>query len=631
MKWNVFLLIRKDLEDKPMINNKKIIALCTYGIYDPQIFSFIIELNELLKNKDCFLFVYTLNTEIGNGGDFYNAESYVFDLVPFDRVDAVIIMDERIKSRTVVQHIVDRANEYNVPSIIIDGEYDGTSIVKFDYARGFEKVVRHIIEYHHVTKPHFMAGKASSPFSNERIEVFKKVLSENGIAYDDSMLSYGDFWSIPCRNATKKLLERDELPQAIICANDIMAINVCDVLHSAGINTPDDILVSGFDGIDEAFLSTPGITTAICDSKSLAASVMETVMANLQGERNVIKWVIPTFVSNQSCGCPRSDIDSFSKVHEFNNRFYHHQDDIHIMQNLTAVLMCCETFEECAHHIRNTIVEPMCCIVEDGIFNVKRNYFLEDVEPTTKSIIYNYFKSESGLAPYNEETILPYLNSLISAGYPLIFNALEYMGKSIGFVCYSYENYNLLNYTRMPSITNALSMGLGVFITLRYQDYLRKKIQKMYQLDALTGLYNRLAFLSKFEEVKDNPQLSGHPLTIIMADLNGLKKINDSYGHASGDKAIAAVASAIKAACPLGSLCVRFGGDEMLALILGDYDVNAFISQMQHRLEEDSQKLGFTVSASYGSHKALLSKDFDLDKVISIADENMYKMKKSHF
>ena len=625
-----FYSIRKDLEDKPMIYNKKIIALCTYGINDPQTFSFIIELNDLLKQRDCFLFIYTLNTEIGNGGDFYNAESSVFDLIPFAKVDALVIMDERIKSHDVVQHIINRANEHNVPSIIIDGEYENTSVVKFDYARGFEKVVRHIIEDHHITKPHFMAGKANSPFSIERLNVFKKVLSENGITYDDSMLSYGDFWSKPSRSATKKLLERDELPQAIICANDIMAINVCDVLQNAGINTPDDILVSGFDGIDEAFLSTPGITTAICDSKSLASSVMEAVMANLRGERNVTGWIVPTFVPNQSCGCSRNDITSFSSIHEFNNRFYHHQDDIHIMQNLTAILMCCETIEECAHHIRNSITEPMCCIVEDAIFDVEKNYFLEDVETTTKSVIYNYFSDDEKLLPYNEETIIPYLDSIIKEGYPLIFNALEYMGKSIGFVCYSYNNYNLVNYTRISSITNALSMGLGGFITLRYQEYLKRKIQNMYQLDALTGLYNRLAFLSRFEEVKENSQLTGHPLTVIMIDLNGLKKINDSFGHAAGDKAIAAVARALKTSCPLGSLCVRFGGDEMLALILGDYDVASLINQMQRRLNEDSQKLGFDVSASYGSHKTVLSKDFDLDKIISIADENMYKMKKNY-
>ena len=48
-----------------------------------------------------------------------------------------------------------------------------------------------------------MAGKKKSEFSNERLEIFKKVIEENGIPFDDSMVSYGDFWSIPSRTAAR--------------------------------------------------------------------------------------------------------------------------------------------------------------------------------------------------------------------------------------------------------------------------------------------------------------------------------------------------------------------------------------------------------------------------------------------
>ncbi len=134
-----------------------------------------------------------------------------------------------------------------------------------------------MIEDHKVQKPHFMAGHKNNVFSNERIEVFKKVLAENNMPFDESMISYGDFWAFPCRAATAELLKRKELPDSIICANDIMAINVCDVLKEAGIKVPDDILVSGFDGLDEAFISSPGITTAICDNGELAHTVLSLI------------------------------------------------------------------------------------------------------------------------------------------------------------------------------------------------------------------------------------------------------------------------------------------------------------------------------------------------------------------
>ena len=615
-----------------MINGKKIIALCTYRIYDTQVFAFIEALNELLKKSDCRLFIYAMNAEIGNIGNSHIAEASVFDLIPYDKIDAIVIMDEKIKCRELVLSIIDRANKNNVPSIVIDGDYENVSLVKFNYAKGFEAIVRHVIEDHKVKRPHFMAGKRKSEFSNERLEIFKKVIEENGFTFDDSMLSYGDFWSIPSRTAARKLLERDELPDAIICANDIMAINVCDVFSSAGVNAPDDVIVSGFDGIDEAFLSTPGITTAICDSSELADTVMNVVSAVLQGEKNLVKWIVPSFIPNESCGCPRKQINWVSAVHGFNNRFYHHQDDIYIMQDLTSNIMASDKISDCLWHlsnsVTNSITKNMCLVMEDACFNIEHNYFLEDMEKTSRSVLYNGYNEDNVIYPYKEEEILPHLDTVMATGYPIIFNTLEYMSKTIGFVCYTFNRYDLIDYSRTPSLTNCLGMGFGGYVTIRYQKYLRDKIQKMYQNDALTGLYNRLAFLAKLEELKDAPQNTGQKLTIIMTDLNGLKLINDTLGHAAGDRAIATVAKVLKAVCPAGSLCVRFGGDEMLALVPGDCNSQDIIASMEALLKKKSKELGYTVSASYGAYSTVFNEVLDLDKIIALADEEMYKMKK---
>ncbi|MCR4999818.1 MAG: GGDEF domain-containing protein [Lachnospiraceae bacterium] len=612
-----------------MIYGKKLVALCAYGISNAQVFSFIMELNEQLKKQDCILFIYTMNTEIGNGGEFYKAEASVYDLIPYEQTDAVIIMDEKIKSREVVQHIIDECHAHGVPPIIIDGDYDDVSVVKFNYAKGFEPVVRHIIEDHQVKKPHFMAGKRHSEYSNERIEIFKKVIAENGIPFSENMISYGDFWSLPCRAATEKLLERDELPDAIICANDIMAINVCDVLQLAGISVPGEVLVSGFDGIDEAFLSTPGITTAICDSHSLAKAVKAAVKDVLAKGANVEKWVVPSFVANESCGCPRVDLASLSKIHDMNNRFYHHQDDLHIMHNLTAVMMCSKHFNEIAKHIQTSISTKMCCVVDSGLFDVKHNYFLTDSVSVGRTVICDYLNPNAGVQRYSEETMTPYIQQVIDKGFPLIFNALEYMGKSIGYVMYLTEGYDLIEWSRYPNIANCLGMGLGGFTTLRYQDYLREKIRRLYQKDALTGIYNRLAFINRFEELKENPEYVGQQVTVLMTDLNGLKQINDSYGHSAGDQAIATVAKALTKNCPQDAICVRFGGDEMLALFFGSCDKQDFVDRMQKTLALDSMKYVFSISASYGFCSTTLTEDLDLDKLIAGADEEMYRMKKN--
>lgn len=610
-----------------MINGKKIVALCTYRIHDSQVFTFITEFNDLLKKLDSALFVYAINAEIGNTYGFL-AETSVYDLIPFDKVDLVVIMDEKIKSRETVLKIIGNAKKADIPVIVIDGEYEDVFTVNFDYKTGFKTVVRHVIEDHGAVRPHFMAGKRNNKYSNDRLEVFKEVLADNNIPYDDTMLSYGDFWSVPSRAATEEILKRDVLPDAIICANDIMAINVCDVLTTHMKMVPGEVMVTGFDGLDEASLATPGVTTAKCSSIDLARAVIEAVKDAYEGKTVRHIDVVPKFLPNESCGCPRCAPSAISAVHSFNNRFYHHQDDMHIMQDFTSRIISSESLEDCLNYLRSPISNNMCIVLDAACLNEEINYFLEDTDTSKKVLIFDSYIKEDRVTPFDMDSVVPHLDELLGKGYPLIFNALEYMSKSPGFICYSFPSYDMIDYSKTASLTSTISMGLGSYINMRYQLFIRNKIQRMYQNDALTGLYTRLAFYSKYEDIKEDPSNLGKDVTVIMADLNGLKKINDTLGHSAGDKAIKAVASRLKENCPEDALCLRHGGDEMVALILGPCDPDRIKAGIDEGLKKDTERLGIMVSASIGVYVTKFDNELDLNKAINCADEQMYKIKK---
>lgn len=121
-----------------------------------------------------------------------------------------------------------------MPIIIVDGYYDNCMNVGFDYQAGFGTIVRHVLDKHKPQKIHFMGGIKENKFSLERERVFCDILNEYGIHVDDSMKSYGDFWADPTIMVTQKLIEEGNIPDAFICANDIMAINVIAVLKENG-------------------------------------------------------------------------------------------------------------------------------------------------------------------------------------------------------------------------------------------------------------------------------------------------------------------------------------------------------------------------------------------------------------
>lgn len=162
---------------------------------------------------------------------------------------------------------------------------------------------------------------------------------------------------------------------------------------------------------------------------------------------------------------------------------------------------------------------------------------------------------------------------------------------------------------------------------MRYQNYLARRLEETYKSDALTGLYNRSGFTREYDRLIAQ---SRGVVTIALADLDGLKYINDNFGHGEGDVAIRTVAQALKAACPEGAVCTRFGGDEMIAVIEGEC-TEPLRERLNALLEDHSKKSGkpYRVSASLGIYVSRdESKDFE--ELMKKADKLMYadKMEK---
>ena len=635
-----------------MADKKRLIALCTSRIYDSQVFGFIKKLNEGLQEHNCALLVFTINSDIYWEEDVNPAETYVFDIMPYDELDCIVIMDEKIKSHKVSRRIIDSAKKENVPVIVVDGYYEGVWHVNFDYEDGFEAITRHIIEDHKVKHPHMMAGLPGNEFSNRRIEIFKKVIAENGIAFDeDTMLSYGHFWADPTRAAMEEILKRDTLPDAVICANDIMAINVSDMLIEAGIKVPEDVIVSGFDGIDEIFFAEPKIATASCDTMHLAEAVRETALKLVNHEPVSDIYISPKLIPNESCGCKECGADNLILISNFNNGFYRHQDDTRILYNISSKMETSKTVWDMAASIHNHKTKNSLTVVDKNIFDVNDNVFTAD--PSEYTVPNFHMINDADYAEEhrferiplpdeifydetvnNKKSVLAgnYRNRILElteSGYPLIFNALDYMNRPFGFNCYYFREYVITDYSRAAIVTNAISMGIGGFVNIQYQKKLMARMDEMYRHDALTGLFNRIGFIRDYEVVSSLSKYRDKPVTLLMSDLDGLKYINDNFGHADGDKSITAVADALKKACPEDALCARFGGDELFAVIFGECDVDAIIREIDFTLEEynKNEQLPYVVSTSSGAYTTVMNDDFEVLKALKMADDKMYVVK----
>lgn len=157
------------------------------------------------------------------------------------------------------------------------------------------------------------------------------------------------------------------------------------------------------------------------------------------------------------------------------------------------------------------------------------------------------------------------------------------------------------------------------------------ELEMLAKKDALTGLNNRRAGLEILETAYSRCKRERKPLIVCFADIDGLKRVNDTYGHGVGDNMIRTVASLLKKHINgSGDVC-RLGGDEFL-LILPYYNKARALelsSRIEQAIERTFTKKLQNISMSFGFKEAEYNTKETIFALISKADSDMYKKKKS--
>jgi diguanylate cyclase (GGDEF)-like protein len=149
--------------------------------------------------------------------------------------------------------------------------------------------------------------------------------------------------------------------------------------------------------------------------------------------------------------------------------------------------------------------------------------------------------------------------------------------------------------------------------------------------DNLTGTYNRRYTRMAFPKILSKIEKNKEYLGVILIDIDKFKSINDVYGHSMGDNVLVTIASTLKKIIRPSDIIARWGGDEFILLISGidKSKLHSFINRFSIEIENLNylKEIKGHVSASIGI--AIYPSDAEsLDKLIAIADRNMYENKK---
>lgn len=170
---------------------------------------------------------------------------------------------------------------------------------------------------------------------------------------------------------------------------------------------------------------------------------------------------------------------------------------------------------------------------------------------------------------------------------------------------------------------------IGVVIGFRDSSEKRKKLEEIKYLsyhDQLTGLYNRRFFEEELQRLDTARNL---PISIIMGDVNGLKLINDSFGHATGDELLRQVADAIRMGCRADEIVARLGGDEFVIVLPGTSVQVAETIVRRIRENAANRKVGSVdISISFGT-ATKTNEAQHIQEVFRDTENRMYRQKLS--
>ena len=565
-------------------------------------------------------------------------ESRIYDLPDLEDFDGIISMPATMGNDVAMKKIYDViATVRGKPHVSIDVPQDGAVTIQFNDRISMEELTEHLISEHGARKIAFVSGPLDSGVAAERVEACRNVMKRHGLVLDDKMIFDGHWTRIGGRTAAEEMLNLGgELPDAVICGNDDMALSVIECLNERGIRVPKDVAVTGFDALREAVMR--GLTTVCRPIDRSAKIAIEILNRWIDGEepeeKNVILSTIPIF--GDSCGCTQSLEHLNEKLRALGSERWN------IETTLTRVSIFSGSMagvgdEQEAHDkihdfVTNWGIREFYLCVDPSI--------CRDTEKDGKSISYPEKmlllygirnEKQYGLELFPRYELTPGLQQMRKNAVCLVFCPLYYRDQSLGYVAMDLGKGT--NFALYPVIM----LLNGTLMSLYLQTNIKNSastIEKMAIQDIMTGMLNRRGYMERAPIVLEKARKEEKLFVLLSADINKMKEINDRYGHLMGDEAICRMGRALQCVTDYGMTPVHISGDEFLAYGIADEMIEArnMVQYVQNEVERMNREDPWIcdISVSIGVYATIPREEDNIDVFMTMADRSMYAEKNKH-
>lgn len=500
-------------------------------------------------------------------------------------------------------------------------------------------MVEHFIVHHGLTRICFMTGRMDLEDAHRRLKAYRDTMAKHNLEVTEKMIFKGDYWREKGEEAVSWFIDDAlDMPQAIICSNDYMAISVCNALTARGLRIPEDICVSGFDDIDEVSYHLPPVTSIRSSPEAISKTVLETfenIWNGKEQDKSVYLPLEPKY--RNSCGCCKElDYSIFKKL-------YLQKEELLSALNFSPYLgldfESADNLDDLMYSVHHMLTSKNYGRPDD--FGTMYFCFCDDEERQentaemsisfTDNMILKYIINSEGVQRCSDKF---YRSEILPARYKkknvpvyiLVLHCKDYCYGYIAIQNNDISRFNHLIKTLLFSLGNSLDR-----IRMFSENQTVKDLREQSYIDEMTQIPNRRSMERFIRKLYEKLERINQPFCIMSIDMDGLKYINDTFGHIEGDSAISCTARILDALKPEYGLVARTGGDEFVALFPSDRfsDASEYIEKIDAAVTNYNADSGKPYELSVSIGYEYCRKGMDMLACMHQADKRMYEAKKA--
>jgi DNA-binding LacI/PurR family transcriptional regulator/signal transduction histidine kinase/ActR/RegA family two-component response regulator len=228
----------------------------------------------------------------------------VYDLVRSRSADALVLLTSGLGLRGGLAVVERVAKATGLPLCSLGERLTGVPSLVVDNRSGLAQTMDHLIVEHHRRRLFFLGGPEHNADARSRFEVYREALERHGLPYEPALVAFGDFTMTTGTSVMREVLARGVAFDALVAANDGMALGAMQVLREHGVRVPEQASVTGFDDLVLARFTDPPLTTIRQPLERMAALAIELLVEQMDGGAVPEVAELPVeVVLRRSCGC----------------------------------------------------------------------------------------------------------------------------------------------------------------------------------------------------------------------------------------------------------------------------------------------------------------------------------------